>query len=389
MNIFEKAERLKKLPPYLFKEIDRKKAEVRARGVDIIDLGIGDPDLPTPSHIIEALKKAAEDPSNHRYPSYSGMGDFKEAVAQWYQERFGVELDPDTEVVSLIGSKEGIAHFPLAFVNPGDVALVPAPAYPVYHIATMFAGGESYFMPLLSENRFLPDLNAIPDKITFRARIMFINYPNNPTSAVADLEFFKEVVKFARDNNILVCHDAAYTEMAFDGYRPPSFLAADGAKEVGIEFHSLSKTYNMTGWRIGFAVGNREAIDGLGSIKSNIDSGVFQAVQMAGIEAIRGDQSCVRDMVQVYSRRRDLMVKGLQDVGFEVESPRATFYLWIKVPEGYTSAELTERLLEDAGLVVTPGNGFGEPGEGYFRIALTQKRERLAEAVERLKAFGL
>ena len=389
MNIFEKAERLKKLPPYLFKEIDRKKAEVRARGVDIIDLGIGDPDLPTPPHVIEALKKAAEDPATHRYPSYSGMGDFKEAVAKWYQERFGVELDPDTEVISLIGSKEGIAHFPLAFVNPGDVALVPAPAYPVYNIATMFAGGESYFMPLLSENRFLPDLNAIPDKITSRARIMFINYPNNPTSAVADLDFFRKVVEFARDNNILVCHDAAYTEMAFDGYRPPSFLAADGAKEVGIEFHSLSKTYNMTGWRIGFAVGNREAIDGLGTIKSNIDSGVFQAVQMAGIEAIRGDQSCVRDMVQVYSRRRDLMVKGLQDVGFEVESPRATFYLWIKVPEGYTSAELTERLLEDAGLVVTPGSGFGEPGEGYFRIALTQKRERLAEAVQRLKAFGL
>ena len=389
MNIFEKAERLKKLPPYLFKEIDRKKAEVRARGVDIIDLGIGDPDLPTPPRVIEALKKAAEDPGNHRYPSYSGMGEFKEAVAKWYQERFGVELDPDTEVVSLIGSKEGIAHFPLAFVNPGDVALVPAPAYPVYHIATMFAGGESYFMPLLSENRFLPDLNAIPDKIISRARIMFINYPNNPTSAVADLEFFRKVVEFARNNNILVCHDAAYTEMAFDGYRPPSFLAADGAKEVGIEFHSLSKTYNMTGWRIGFAVGNREAIDGLGAIKSNIDSGVFQAVQMAGIEAIRGDQSCVRDMVQVYSRRRDLMVKGLQDVGFEVESPRATFYLWIKVPEGYTSSDLTERLLEDAGLVVTPGNGFGEPGEGYFRIALTQKRERLAEAVQRLKAFGL
>jgi len=389
MSIFKKAERLKKLPPYLFKEIDRKKSEVRARGVDIIDLGIGDPDLPTPPHIIEALKKAVEDPATHRYPSYSGMGDFKETVAKWYQERFGVELDPDTEVVSLIGSKEGIAHFPLAFVNPGDVALVPAPAYPVYHIATMFAGGESYFMPLLSENRFLPDLDAIPDEITSRARIMFINYPNNPTSAVADLEFFRKVVEFARDNNILVCHDAAYTEMAFDGYRPPSFLAADGAKEVGIEFHSFSKTYNMTGWRIGFAVGNREAIDGLGAIKSNIDSGVFQAVQMAGIEAIRGDQSCVRDMVQVYSRRRDLMVKGLQDVGFEVESPRATFYLWIKVPEGYTSADLTERLLEDAGLVVTPGNGFGEPGEGYFRIALTQKRERLAEAVQRLKALRL
>ena len=389
MNIFEKAERLKKLPPYLFKEIDRKKTEVRSRGVDIIDLGIGDPDLPTPPHIIEALKKAAADATNHRYPSYSGMGNFKETVAEWYGKRFGVELDPDTEVISLIGSKEGIAHFPLAFVNPGDVALVPAPAYPVYHNATMFAGGESYFMPLLSENRFLPDLNAIPDKIISRARVMFINYPNNPTSAVADLDFFREVAEFAKDNNILVCHDAAYTEMAFDGYRPPSFLAAEGAKEVGIEFHSLSKTYNMTGWRIGFAVGNREAIDGLGAIKSNIDSGVFQAVQMAGVAAMRGDQTCVEHMVQVYSRRRDLMIKGLQDVGFEVETPKATFYLWIKVPEGYTSSQLTERVLEDAGLVVTPGNGFGEPGEGYFRIALTQKRERLSEAVQRLKAFSL
>ena len=389
MNIFERAERLKKLPPYLFKEIDRKKTEVRSRGVDIIDLGIGDPDLPTPPHIIEALKKAAADSTNHRYPSYSGMGDFKKTVAEWYGKRFGVELDPDTEVISLIGSKEGIAHFPLAFVNPGDVALVPAPAYPVYHNATMFAGGESHFMPLLSENRFLPDLTAIPDKIISRARVMFINYPNNPTSAVADLDFFREVAEFAKDNNILVCHDAAYTEMAFDGYRPPSFLAAEGAKEVGIEFHSLSKTYNMTGWRIGFAVGNREAIDGLGAIKSNIDSGVFQAVQMAGVAAMRGDQTCVSHMVQVYSRRRDLMIKGLQDVGFEVETPKATFYLWIKVPEGYTSSQLTERVLEDAGLVVTPGNGFGEPGEGYFRIALTQKRERLSEAVQRLKALSL
>ena len=389
MNIFEKAERLKKLPPYLFKEIDRKKTQVRARGVDIIDLGIGDPDLPTPPHIIEALKSAAENPATHRYPSYSGLGDFKETIAHWYQERFGVELDPNKEVLSLIGSKEGIAHFPLAFINPGDVALVPEPAYPVYHIATMFAGGESFFMPLSSENRFLPDLDAIPDDMAFRCRIMFINYPNNPTSAVADLDFFRKVVEFARHNNILVCHDAAYTEMAFDSFRPPSFLAAEGAKEVGLEFHSLSKTYNMTGWRIGFAVGNREAIEGLGAIKSNIDSGVFQAVQMAGIEAIRGDQSCVREMVQVYARRRDLMVKALQDVGLEVELPKATFYLWVKVPEGYSSAELTARLLDEAGLVVTPGNGFGKPGEGYFRIALTQKRERLLEAAQRLKVMNL
>jgi len=388
MKMFEKADRLRKLPPYLFKEIDRKKAEAIAQGVDIIDLGVGDPDLPTPPHIIEALKRAVEDPAHHRYPSYSGMNDFKEAVAQWYRKRFGVELDPHSEVVSLIGSKEGIAHFPLAFINPGDVALVPTPAYPVYHIATLFAGGESFFMPLLGENNFLPDLDMIPDEIAAKAKIMFINYPNNPTSAVADIEFFSRVVRFAMDREIVVCHDAAYTELAFDGYRPPSFLEIEGAKDVGLEFHSLSKTYNMTGWRIGFAVGNRQAIEGLGAIKSNIDSGVFQAVQMAGVESLRGDQSCVREMVEVYTKRRDLMVKGLNDAGFQVKPPKATFYLWVKVPEGYTSGQLASRVLEEAGLVVTPGNGFGEPGEGYFRIALTQTRERLAEAIRRLKRIA-
>jgi len=386
---FEKAERLKVLPPYLFKEIDRKKAEVRARGVDIIDLGVGDPDLPTPRHIIEALKKAADNPAHHRYPSYSGMMDFKETAAQWYQERFGVVLDPATEVVSLIGSKEGIAHFPLAFIDPGDTALVPSPAYPVYNIATLFAGGVPHVMPLLSENRFLPDLDAIPDNVAARTKIIFINYPNNPTAAVAEPEFFKQVVDFAEKNRIIVCHDAAYTEMSFDGFRPSSFLEVDGAKEVGMEFHSLSKTYNMTGWRIGFAVGNQKAIEGLGAIKSNIDSGVFEAVQQAGIAAIRGDQSCVREMNQVYTERRDLMVEGLNHCGFQVEPPKATFYLWVKVPKGYTSSQVATRLLEEAGLVVTPGNGFGEPGEGYFRIALTQKKERLAEAIERLNKIAL
>ncbi|VBB47546.1 LL-diaminopimelate aminotransferase [uncultured Desulfatiglans sp.] len=389
MERFERAERLKRLPPYLFKEIDRKKAEVKARGVDIIDLGVGDPDLPTPPHIIEVLKKAAEEPGNHRYPSYSGMGGFKEAVAEWYGRRFGVQLDPKTEVVSLIGSKEGIAHFPLAFIDPGDVALVPTPAYPVYHIATMFAGGESYFMPLLKKNDFLPDLDAIPGEVAARARVMFINYPNNPTAAVADRAFFEKVVTFAKDKNLIVCHDAAYTEMGYDGYQPPSFLEVPGAKDVGLEFHSLSKTYNMTGWRIGFAVGNREAVDGLGAIKSNIDSGVFQAVQMAGIEAIAGDQACVDEMRTVYTRRRDLMVKGLEKAGFRLRVPRATFYLWVEVPAGYTSAQVATRLLEEAGLVVTPGNGFGEPGEGYFRIALTQNRQRLAEAIERLQKLNL
>jgi LL-diaminopimelate aminotransferase len=386
MDSFKKAERLRRLPPYLFKEIDRKKKEVMARGVDIIDLGVGDPDLPTPGHIIEALKSAAEDPGNHRYPSYSGMHDFKYAVAEWYKGRFGVELDPESEVVSLIGSKEGIAHLPLAFIDSGDVALVPSPAYPVYHIATMFAGGDSYFMPLLRENDFLPDLGSIPADVVERAKLIFLNYPNNPTAAVADLDFFNKVVEFANKHEVLVCHDAAYTEMAYDGYRPPSFLEASGAKEVGLEFHSLSKTYNMTGWRIGFAVGNGALIDGLGAIKSNIDSGVFQAVQIAGIKALSGDQACVQEMAEVYTRRRDLMVKGLSEAGLEVEPPRATFYLWISVPQGYTSAQLTTQLLEK-GVVVTPGNGFGEPGEGYIRIALTQKRDRLEQAIERIRSM--
>lgn len=385
MDIFQKAERLKKIPPYLFKAIDKKKSEVMARGVDIIDLGVGDPDLPTPPHIIEALKMAAVNPANHRYPAYSGMNDFKEVVAQWYSKRFGVDLDPKTEVATLIGSKEGIAHFPLAFINPGDIVLVPSPGYPVYNIATLFAAGESFYMPLLSENGFLPDIDAIPSDVKSRARIMFINYPNNPTAAVADQGFFKEVVEFAREHKIIVCHDAAYTEMAFDGYRPPSFLEVEGAKEVGLEFHSLSKTYNMTGWRIGFAVGNRKAIEGLGIVKSNIDSGVFQAVQLAGMEALTGDQSCVLEMTKIYSERRNIMVEGLKETGFKAELPKATFYLWVKTPEGYTSTQLATRLLEEIGLVVTPGNGFGESGEGYFRIALTQKKGRLVEAVQRLK----
>jgi LL-diaminopimelate aminotransferase len=389
LNIFERAERLKKVPPYLFKEIDRKKAEVGARGVDIIDLGVGDPDLPTPARIIGALKRAVDDPANHKYPSYSGMNDFKKAVSNWYLKRFGVSLDPETQVVSLIGSKEGLAHLPLAFINPGDVALVPTPAYPVYHIATLFAGGESFFMPLLEKNRFLPDLDAIPAEIRKRARIMFINYPNNPTSATAGLDFFKSVTAFAKENDIIVCHDAAYTEMAFGGYRPHSFLEADGALDIGMEFHSLSKTFNMTGWRIGFGVGNSEIVAALGAIKSNIDSGVFQAVQLAGIEALSGDQACIKEMAVTYTRRRDLMVKGLQDAGFEVEPPKATFYLWIKVPNGYTSTRITTILLEKAGIVVTPGNGFGEPGEGYFRIALTQNRQRLTEAIHRLKKLAL
>ncbi|HUV50504.1 MAG TPA: LL-diaminopimelate aminotransferase [Anaerolineae bacterium] len=384
----EKSDRLNSLPPYLFKEIDRQKEEVRKSGVDIIDLGVGDPDMPTPPHIIEALNRAALDPANHRYPSYTGMDDFNKAVAKWYKRRFNVDLDYKKEIVTLIGSKEGIAHIPLAFINPGDTALVTSPGYPVYDIGVRFAGGQTYFMDLIKENNFLPDLGAVPDEIAGKAKMMFINYPNNPTSAVATGEFFEETVAFAETNNIIVCHDAAYTEMAFDGYKPKSFLETPGAKDVGIEFHSLSKTYNMTGWRIGFAVGRAEVIQALGQVKSNIDSGAFQAIQIAGIAALEGDQTGLEEINKEYASRRDILVDGLADLGFSVERPRATFYLWIEVPKGYSSTETAGRLLKEAGIVVTPGNGFGAAGEGYIRMALTVGKKRLKEVLERIGSVG-
>ncbi len=384
----DKADRVKKLPPYLFKEIDRMKAEIIKQGVDVIDLGVGDPDLPTPRHIIESLKKAVENPSTHRYPSYSGMNDFKEAVSRWYDRRFGVNLNPANEVVTLIGSKEGIAHLPLAFINNDDIALVATPCYPVYHTATMFAGGSSYFLPLTKENRFLPELDKVPEEIANRAKLLFINYPNNPTAAIADEDFFLKVIDFANMYNVIVCHDAAYTELAYDGYKPISFLQVPGAKEVGIEFHSLSKTYNMTGWRLGFAVGNAEVISGLGQIKSNIDSGAFNAIQMAGITALDSSQECVEENCRIYQERRDILVEGLKNIGLEVEKPLATFYIWCEIPANYTSAEFASLLLKEAGIVVTPGNGFGEPGEGYIRMALTVDKGRLEEAVTRMKKLN-
>jgi LL-diaminopimelate aminotransferase len=389
MMTVEKSERLKTLPPYLFKELDRQKEAVRKKGVDIIDLGVGDPDLPTPCHIVEALKKAAADPANHRYPSYTGMDAFNTAAARWYKRRFNVDLNPLTEVVTLIGSKEGLAHIPLAFINPGDVALVPSPAYPVYNIGVRFAGGAPYFMELTKRNDFLPDLNSIPEDIAKKARLMFINYPNNPTSAVASESFFKKVVDFATTNNIIVCHDAAYSEMAFDGYRPMSFLQVEGAKSIGIEFHSLSKTYSMTGWRIGFAVGRAEVISALGQVKSNIDSGVFQAVQIAGIAALDGEQESVADMNKEYEKRRDLLVEGLRELGYSVTKPKATFYVWIEIPKKYTSSEFAGRLLTEAGVVATPGNGFGAAGEGYIRMALTVNQDRIHEALGRIRSIGI
>jgi len=380
-----KATRIEQLPPYLFAEIDRKKKEMRQKGMDLIDLGVGDPDLPTPKAIVERLKAAAEDSKNHRYPSYEGMIEFRKAIAKWYERRFGVHLDPEREVLSLIGSKEGIAHIPLAFVDPGDYVLVPSPGYPVYNVATLFAGGIPYFLPLRKERGFLPDLSEVPSSVAEKARLLFINYPNNPTAAVAERPFYEEVIAFANRYGVIVCHDAAYSEMAFDGFRPLSFLEVKGAKDVGIEFHSLSKTFNMTGWRIGFAVGHPEIIAGLGKVKTNIDSGLFQAIQEAGIEALHHFDTPLPKMIETYERRRDVMVSGLREIGLALERPKATFYLWVEVPRGYTSARFATLLLEKAGIVVTPGNGFGEAGEGFVRMALTVDETRLREAVERLK----
>jgi len=379
------AKRIDQIPPYLFAEIDKKKEEMKKKGMDIIDLGIGDPDLPTPKPIIERLKKAAENSRNHRYPSYEGMIEFRTAVAEWYERRFGIKLNPVTEVLSLIGSKEGIAHIPLAFVNPEDIVLVPSPGYPVYRVSTLFAGGIPYFLPLRKENGFLPILSKIPPTVAKKAKLLFINYPNNPTSAVAERTFFEEVVAFAQRHQIIVCHDAAYSEIAFDSYRPLSFLEVKGAREVGVEFHSLSKTFNMTGWRIGFAVGHSEVLSGLGRVKTNIDSGLFQAIQEAGTEALNLLDTPLPEIIDTYERRRDVMVEGLEEMGLEVDRPKATFYLWIRVPTGYTSAQFATLLLEQGGIVATPGNGFGEEGEGYIRMALTVDEERLREAIGRLK----
>ena len=384
----EYAGRIKTLPPYLFAAIDEMKHKAIARGVDIINLGIGDPDLPTPAPIVERLQQAAADPKHHQYPSYEGMLSFRTAVADWYRRRFGVLLDPASEVLTLIGSKEGIGHIPLAFVDPGDIVLVPSPGYPVYPVGTAFAGGVAYIMPLLKHNGFLPDLTAIPKDMAKRAKLMFINSPNNPTSVVAGKDFFKRVVAFAQEHQIIVCHDAAYSEIYYDGQRPASFLEVDGAKEVGIEFHSLSKTYNMTGWRIGFAVGNKAVLTGLGKVKSNLDSGVFQAVQEAGITALKLDDHVTDDLRQIYQARRDVLVPGLRKLGLEVEMPPAAFYVWVTAPKGYTSASCTAHLLEKAGVVTTPGNGFGQPGEGYIRMTVTTSKERLAEAVERIGKVG-
>lgn len=383
------ANRIEQLPPYLFAEIDRKKNEMKEKGTDVIDLGVGDPDIPTPKHIIEALKKAAEDPANHRYPSYIGMLSYRKSAANWYKKRFNVELDPKEEIVALIGSKEGIAHAPLAFVDPGDVVLVPDPGYPVYKVSTTFAGGTPHRMPLLKENGFLPDLDAIPDDVADKAVMMFLNYPNNPTTALANKGFFKEAIDFAKSNNVLICHDAAYTEIAFTNPKPISFLEVEGAMDVGIEFQSLSKTFSMTGWRIGFAAGNKRAVAGLGKVKTNIDSGAFQAVQAAATEALDNYELGLQERVDKYKERIDLFCKSLDEAGIKYHKPEATFYIWFEVPKGISSSDFCARMLEDAGIVVTPGNGFGEYGEGYARVSVTFNKERILKAAERIKDFQI
>jgi len=377
-------EKLKKLPPYLFIEIDRKKNEAIKRGADIISLGVGDPDLPTPSHIIKSIQEAVTKPANHQYPFGMGLLSYRKAVVKWYKRRFNVELSAD-EVCALIGSKEGIGHIHLGFINPGDIVLIPEPGYPVYNTGTIFTDGIPYFMPLLEKNAFLPDLDLIPADILKKAKLVFVNYPNNPTAAVATKEFYMKLIEFAEKNDIIVASDAAYSEIYYDeNEKPCSFLEFPGAKEVGVEFHSLSKTYNMTGWRIGWVCGNKDIVACVARVKDNYDSGVFQAVQEAAVTALLSSQDCVEDARKIYEERRNILVEGLRKLGWEVNLPKASFYAWAKVPRGYTSSQTVSKLLEEAAIVCTPGNGMGKSGEGYVRFALTVNSHRIKEALERI-----
>ena len=383
------SERLNKIPPYLFAEIDRKISEARAKGQDIISLGIGDPDTPTIPTVVEAMHQAIDDPSTHDYPPYNGTEEFRKASCAWMKNRFGIELDANTEMLANIGSKEAIAHVFFAYVDEGDYTLVPDPGYPVYKNATIFAGGTPYSMPLLAENSFLPDFDKIPEDIAKKSKLMFLNYPNNPTGAVCDLSLFEKAVAFCKKYDILLCHDQAYCEMTYDGYVAPSVFQVEGAKDIAIEFFSHSKSYNMTGWRVGFVAGNASAIKALGTIKNNIDSGVFKAIQKAAVKAYDAPKEQIEALNKMYKERKDVMEAGLKELGWDITPSKATFYLWLPVPKGFTSEEFVNIMLEKASVVVPPGNGYGTYGEGYFRIALTKDIETLKKALSRMKEAGI
>ena len=388
-TVHQGASRLAKIPPYLFAEIDRKVQEKKRAGVDVISLGIGDPDLPTPPRIVHVLQEAAADPANHRYASYFGLAELRQAIAGWYGARSGVTLDPDTEILPTLGSKDGIAHVPLALVDPGDIVLAPIPGYTVYMTGALMAGGDPYVMPLTAANHWLPDLDAIPEDVAERARLMWLNYPNNPTAAVADREFLKSAVAFCQRHDIILCHDAPYSEIAFDGYRPLTLFEVPGAKEIGLEFHSLSKTFNMTGWRIGWVCGRADLVGLIGQLKTNIDSGIFQAVQWAAIEALNGGDQDTREANKVYARRHRLVTDTLNDLGWNLKPPRATFYVWAPVPAGYDSIGFASHVLDEVGVNITPGVGFGAHGEGYFRLSVTAPDARLEEAMTRMRKLKL
>ena len=383
------AKRIEQLPPYLFVEISKKISQKRAEGADVVTFAIGDPDIPTPQNILDKLWEAAQDPPNHRYPESEGLPELRRAIADWYDRRFGVKLNPDTEVLPLIGAKEGIGHAALCFIDPGDVALVPDPGYPVYSVGTLFAGGTCHWLPLTEENGWLPDLDSIPPEVAQKAKVLWINYPNNPTGATADSTFFERAVAFAQRNNVPVLHDAPYTEVAYDGYNPESFLQTPGAMEVGLEFHSLSKSYNMTGWRIGMAVGNAEMINALMRVKSNIDSGIPQAIQHAAIEALTGPQDSINEHNLIYQNRRDKLVATLRDIGLEVTPPKASLYVWAKLPAGWKSADFAALLIEEKDIVVTPGSGYGKYGEGYIRLSLTLPDSQLEKGLSRLSDWTI
>ncbi len=383
------SERLEKIPPYLFAEIDRKIAEAKAKGADVISLGIGDPDTPTLPPVVEAMHKAIDNPANHDYPPYNGTAAFRKAACDWMHKRFGVELDPDTEMLANIGSKEAIAHVFFAFVDKGDYTLIPDPGYPVYKNATIFAGGTPFAMPLLEENGYLPDFDKIPEDVAKKSKLMFLNYPNNPTGAVCDLEFLKKAVDYCKKYDILLCFDQAYCEMTYDGYVAPSVLQVEGGKDVAIEFYSHSKSYNMTGWRVGWVCGNKDAVKALGTIKNNIDSGTFKAIQDAAIAAFNADQSYIDNLNKMYQERRDAAEEGLRELGWNIKPSKATFYLWLPVPKGMTSEEFVTLMLEKANVVVPPGNGYGKYGEGYFRVALTKDVETIKKCIQRMKDAGI